>query len=76
MQFVKFINMLMNDTTFMLDESMDALKRIHEIQEEMTDTAKWNSQTQVSNDESLLMITRAIKSSTFSKMQIIPWADD
>ena len=34
-QFVKFINMLMNDTTFLLDESMDALKRIHEVQEEM-----------------------------------------
>ena len=31
-QFVKFINMLMNDTTFLLDESMDALKRIHEVQ--------------------------------------------
>ena len=27
-QFVKFINMLMNDTTFLLDESMDALKRV------------------------------------------------
>ena len=34
-QFVKFINMLMNDTTFLLDESMDALKRIHEVQQEM-----------------------------------------
>ena len=40
-QFVKFINMLMNDTTFLLDESMDALKRIHEVQEEMADTKKW-----------------------------------
>ena len=31
-QFVKFINMLMNDTTFLLDESLESLKRIHEIQ--------------------------------------------
>jgi hypothetical protein len=46
-QFVKFINMLMNDTTFLLDESMDALKRIHEVQEEMADAAKWAEQTQV-----------------------------
>ena len=45
-QFVKFINMLMNDTTFLLDESMDALKRIHEVQEEMADPTKWDSQTQ------------------------------
>ena len=39
--------MLMNDTTFLLDESMDALKRIHEVQEEMADAAKWAEQTQV-----------------------------
>jgi ubiquitin conjugation factor E4 B len=45
---VKFINMLMNDTTFLLDESMDALKRIHEVQEEMAEGVKWAEQTQVS----------------------------
>ena len=39
--------MLMNDTTFLLDESMDALKRIHEVQEEMADGVKWAEQTQV-----------------------------
>ena len=42
--FVRFVNMLMNDTTFLLDESMESLKRIHEIQEEMKDTEKWNNQ--------------------------------
>ncbi|CAK9828567.1 Ubiquitin conjugation factor E4 B [Anthophora retusa] len=36
-QFVKFINMLMNDTTFLLDESLESLKRIHEIQELASD---------------------------------------
>ena len=41
--------MLMNDTTFLLDESMDALKRIHEVQEEMADAPKWAEQTQVSS---------------------------
>lgn len=29
--FVKFVNMLMNDTTFLLDESLESLKRIHEV---------------------------------------------
>ena len=38
--------MLMNDTTFLLDESMDALKRIHEVQEEMADPLKWTQQTE------------------------------
>lgn len=33
-QFVKFINMLMNDTTFLLDECLENLKRIHQTQVE------------------------------------------
>lgn len=43
--FVKFINMLMNDTTFLLDEALVSLKRIHEVKEDMADKAKWDSQT-------------------------------
>jgi len=35
--------MLINDTTFLLDESLESLKRIHEIQEQMADTAAWNN---------------------------------
>ncbi|KAK6965612.1 ubiquitin conjugation factor E4 B [Biomphalaria glabrata] len=42
-QFVRFINMLMNDTTYLLDESLDCLKRIHEVQELMDSPAKWNA---------------------------------
>ncbi|XP_052821362.1 ubiquitin conjugation factor E4 B-like [Mya arenaria] len=44
-QFVKFVNMLMNDTTFLLDESLDCLKRIHEVQELMT-SDEWNKKSQ------------------------------
>lgn len=40
-QFVKFVNMLMNDTTFLLDESLESLKRIHEIQELINDEDNW-----------------------------------
>ncbi|XP_053378562.1 ubiquitin conjugation factor E4 B-like [Mercenaria mercenaria] len=59
-QFVKFVNMLMNDTTFLLDESLDCLKRIHEVQDEMANTEEWskksseqqrNLQQQLSTDE-------------------------
>lgn len=46
-QFVKFVNMLMNDTTFLLDESLDCLKRIHEVQDEMANTAEWNKKSPV-----------------------------
>ena len=40
-QFVKFVNMLMNDTTFLLDESLENLKRIHETQILMLDEEAW-----------------------------------
>ena len=30
-EFVRFVNMLMNDTTFLLDEAIGSLKTIHEI---------------------------------------------
>ncbi|KAI7697293.1 Ubiquitin conjugation factor E4 B [Sarcoptes scabiei] len=48
--FVKFINMLMNDTTFLLDESLVSLKRIHEVKEDMKDTENWNKQSREQRD--------------------------
>ena len=39
--------MMMNDTTFLLDESLSALTRIHEVQDDMADPAKWAAQDQV-----------------------------
>ncbi len=41
--------MIMNDTTFLLDESLSALTRIHEVQDDMADPAKWAAQDQVWN---------------------------
>ncbi|XP_017108741.2 ubiquitin conjugation factor E4 B [Drosophila bipectinata] len=38
-QFVKFVNMLMNDTTFLLDECLENLKRIHQTQQLLADKA-------------------------------------
>lgn len=35
--------MLINDTTFLLDESLESLKRIHEIQEQMADSVAWSN---------------------------------
>lgn len=40
-EFTRFVNMLTNDTTFLLDESMDSLKTIHEIQELLNNPAEW-----------------------------------
>jgi ubiquitin conjugation factor E4 B len=41
-QFVKFINMLMNDTTFLLDECLENLKKIHEVQTLMMHEKEWS----------------------------------
>ena len=46
--FIRFVNMLINDTTFLLDESLDALKAIHETQEAMKDLDQWMAQPKVS----------------------------
>lgn len=49
-QFVRYINMLINDTTFLLDESLESLKRIHEVQEEMRNKEQWDQLSRVSLD--------------------------
>jgi len=41
-QFVKFVNMLINDTTFLLDESLESLKRIHDVQNLMQNKPEWD----------------------------------
>ena len=41
--------MLLNDTTFLLDESLDGLKAIRDTQDAMKDTQSWDSQPQVSS---------------------------
>lgn len=43
-QFVRFVNMLINDTTFLLDESLDSLKSINETQQMMANVAEWEGQ--------------------------------
>lgn len=57
-QFIRFINMMMNDTTFLLDESLSALTRIHEVQTDMEDPAKWAAQNQVNDQDPNLSRTQ------------------
>lgn len=48
-EFVRFVNMLINDTTFLLDESLNCLKSINEIQQLMKNRPKWEALTRVSS---------------------------
>ncbi|KAI1301826.1 Ubiquitin conjugation factor E4 B [Halotydeus destructor] len=43
--FVKFVNMLINDMTFLLDESLELLKKIHDVQVIMDNKEEWQKQT-------------------------------
>lgn len=45
--FVKFVNLLMNDTTYLLDESLHKLADIHSLQNEM-ESPSWSTLSDVS----------------------------
>ncbi|RDX42611.1 hypothetical protein OH76DRAFT_1410953 [Lentinus brumalis] len=44
-KFIRFINLMINDVTYLLDESLSDLAKIHEIQTEMRDRAAWEAQS-------------------------------
>ncbi|TFK28063.1 ubiquitin conjugation factor E4 [Coprinopsis marcescibilis] len=44
-KFIRFINLMINDVTYLMDESLGELAQIHNIQQEMDDQVTWNSQS-------------------------------
>uniref|UniRef100_A0AC34QY04 U-box domain-containing protein n=1 Tax=Panagrolaimus sp. JU765 TaxID=591449 RepID=A0AC34QY04_9BILA len=43
--FVRFVNMIINDATYLLDESLANLKKIHDVEVKMANEAEWNGMT-------------------------------
>ncbi|XP_008264165.2 ubiquitin conjugation factor E4 B isoform X1 [Oryctolagus cuniculus] len=79
-QFVRYINMLINDTTFLLDESLESLKRIHEVQEEMRNKEQWEQlprdqqqarQSQLAQDERVSRSYLALATETVDMFHIL-----
>ncbi|XP_016381532.1 ubiquitin conjugation factor E4 B-like [Sinocyclocheilus rhinocerous] len=79
-QFVRYINMLINDTTFLLDESLESLKRIHEMQEEMKNKEQWDQlpreqqqsrQSQLTQDERVSRSYLALATETVDMFHIL-----
>ncbi|XP_053704272.1 ubiquitin conjugation factor E4 B isoform X2 [Synchiropus splendidus] len=79
-QFVRYINMLINDTTFLLDESLESLKRIHEVQEEMRNKEQWDQlprdqqqsrQSQLTQDERVSRSYLALATETVEMFHIL-----
>lgn len=50
-EFVKFVNLLMNDTTYLLDEGLTKLTEIHKIQDDMANVQMWSEQPQATRQE-------------------------
>ncbi|XP_023696870.1 ubiquitin conjugation factor E4 B isoform X4 [Paramormyrops kingsleyae] len=79
-QFVRYINMLINDTTFLLDESLESLKRIHEVQEEMKNKEQWEQlpreqqqsrQSQLTQDERVSRSYLALATETVDMFHLL-----
>ncbi|KAI8081622.1 ubiquitin elongating factor core-domain-containing protein [Halteromyces radiatus] len=49
--FTRFINMLMSDITYLMDESVSKLIEIHQIQTDMEDIASWQAQPMETRQE-------------------------
>ncbi|KAH6907999.1 ubiquitin conjugation factor E4 [Coprinopsis sp. MPI-PUGE-AT-0042] len=45
-KFVRFVNLMINDVTYLMDESLGELAQIHNIQKEMDDKEAWDTQPQ------------------------------
>lgn len=45
-KFVRFVNLMINDVTYLMDESLSELTQIHNIQTEMEDQERWNASSQ------------------------------
>ncbi|KAM0732007.1 Ubiquitin conjugation factor E4 B [Formica fusca] len=55
--FVKFINILMNDITFLLENVLEYLKYILEVEEFMSDTIAWNAISQEQQQSRMRQLT-------------------
>ena len=42
-EFIRFLNMAINDVTYLLDESLQILKKIHDIETEIDNKEEWEA---------------------------------
>mgnify|MGYP001560127414 FL=1 len=50
-RYVRFVNLLMNDTTYLLDDAIDMLTKIGEIQKQMDDKEAWEARPAAERQE-------------------------
>ena len=60
--FVRFVNLLLNDVTYVLDESLTAFGKIHDLQLELTDSLSMETTVRTEKEEALAASQRNAKS--------------
>lgn len=65
---IKFINMLMSDTTFHLDESLTGLAKINSIRSEMEDRTTWEAKPEAERKELESQLSSAEANTPFHTM--------
>ena len=60
--FVRFVNLLLNDVTFVLDESLTAFTQIHNLQQELKHSADMEQNVRSEKEEALLQAQGKAKS--------------
>jgi ubiquitin conjugation factor E4 B len=64
-QFIKFINMLMSDTTFHLDESLTALAKVNSIRTQQADEQAWSALAQTEQQDLTSQLAQAERSAPY-----------
>uniref|UniRef100_A0AC35F793 U-box domain-containing protein n=1 Tax=Panagrolaimus sp. PS1159 TaxID=55785 RepID=A0AC35F793_9BILA len=71
-EFVRFVNMVINDATYLLDESLANLKKIHDVENKMANEAEWNAM----NDDARQRETDTLSEATRSVRSWLIMGDD
>uniref|UniRef100_A0AC34FXX0 U-box domain-containing protein n=1 Tax=Panagrolaimus sp. ES5 TaxID=591445 RepID=A0AC34FXX0_9BILA len=71
-EFVRFVNMVINDATYLLDESLANLKKIHDIENKMANEVEWNAL----NDEERQRETDTLSEATKTVRSWLIMGDD
>lgn len=67
-RFVRFVNLMINDVTYLLDECLTDLGKIHELQTEMADEAFQNQPTQYRREREGTLRTLERQTTTYTQL--------
>lgn len=67
--FIRFVNLLMSDTTYHLDESLSKLATIHNVQQAMANQEEWNAKSEEERKDLESQLQQAESSAPFHTHQ-------